>query len=512
MERTGDRVDLAALVAAVSLAADLASGVTLEHGLRTCLLATRLAERAGLDGAARRDVYYASLLRSIGCTSDAHEQSALFGDEIAARTELNLAAHLPPRQLLGVLARHAGAGAPPLRRAQALGRVLAAGREMPRAVATAHCQAAERLGRRLGFSGPVPESLNSLFERWDGKGYPRGLRGEAIPQAARFTQVAYDALLLHEHLGGTDQIAATAGTLYDPGVAGLLRPGDAADAAGLLSPWDDTLAAEPGGPTPLVRDRLDEACRAAADFADLKSPWLLGHSRAVAELAEAAAWRLDMTTAQVDLVRRAALLHDLGRVTVPSGIWDRPGPLRGGDWELVRLHAYQTERALTRSAGLAAFGAIAGAHHERLDGSGYHRGAQAAHLTLPARLLAAADSYQAMTETRPHRAALPPARAAAELQVQVQAGWLDGDCAAAVRAAAGQGAAASRRRAPGDLSPREVEVLCLLARGQSNRQIAARLGITPKTAGHHVQHIYAKIGVSTRATAALFALENGLLA
>src|SRR5437868_5433021 len=176
MECAGDPVELAALVAAVSLAADLASGVTLEHGLRTCLLATRLAERAGLDTAARRDVYYASLLRSIGCTSDALEQSTLFGNEIAARTELHLAAHLPSRQLLGVLARHAGAGAPPPRRAQALGRVLAAGREMPRVVATAHCQAAERLGRRLGFTVPVPESLNSLFERWDGKGYPRGLR------------------------------------------------------------------------------------------------------------------------------------------------------------------------------------------------------------------------------------------------------------------------------------------------------------------------------------------------
>jgi len=245
MERAGDPVELAALVAAVSLAADLASGVTLEHGLRTCLLATRLAERAGLDTAARRDVYYASLLRSIGCTSDAHEQSTLFGNEIAARTELNLAAHLPSRQLLGVLARHAGAGAPPLRRAQALGRVLAAGREMPRAVATAHCQAAERLGQRLGFTDPVPESLNSLFERWDGKGYPRGLRGEAMPQAARFTQVAYDALLLHEHLGGTDQIAATAGTLYDPGVAGLLRPGDAADAADAAAALS-VLSGQPG--------------------------------------------------------------------------------------------------------------------------------------------------------------------------------------------------------------------------------------------------------------------------
>jgi HD-GYP domain-containing protein (c-di-GMP phosphodiesterase class II)/DNA-binding CsgD family transcriptional regulator len=522
MERSAERVELAGLVAAISLAADLASGVTLEHGLRTCLLATRLAGRAGLDEAGRRDVYYTALLRSIGCTSDAHEQSVLFGNEIAARTELNLAAHLPPRQLLGVLARHAGSGEPPLRRARALARALAAAPDLPRAVATAHCQAAERLGRRLGFSGAVPGALNSLFERWDGKGHPRGLRGEDIPPAARFTQVAYDALLLHEHLGGTGQVAAAAGTLYDPWLAGLLDPGDVAEAAGLPSPWDETLAAEPGGPTPIDGERLDEACRAAADFADLTSPWLLGHSRAVAELAEAAAWRLGLAGAEVDTVRRAALLHDLGRVTVPAGIWDRPGPLRGGDWELVRLHAYQTERALARSAGLAALGAVAGAHHERLDGSGYHRGAQAGQLAVPARLLAAADAYQAMTEDRPHRPALPPAQAAAEVQDLVRAGRLDGDCAAAVLAAAGlaatepsaggqAGPAASRRRAPGELSPREVEVLGLLARGQSNRQIAARLGITPKTAGHHVQHIYTKIGVSSRATAALFALENGLL-
>src|SRR5438067_4844468 len=137
---TGDRVELAELVAAVSLAADLASGVTLEHGLRTCLLATRLAERAGLDPAARRDVYYTSLLRSIGCTSDAHEQAALFGDEIAARVELNLAAHLTPRELLATLSRHATSK-----------RTLLSARRLPRAIAAAHCDAAERLAGRLGI-------------------------------------------------------------------------------------------------------------------------------------------------------------------------------------------------------------------------------------------------------------------------------------------------------------------------------------------------------------------------
>ena len=520
-----DPVQLAELIAALSLAADQASGVTLEHGLRTCLLATRLAGRAGLGPADCREVYYVALLRSIGCTSDAAEQAALFGDEIAARTELNLAAHLPTREVLGVLVRHAsaGAGSSPGRRAAAAGRVLAAGPKMPRAVATAHCAAAERLGARLGLGGRVPAALGALFERWDGKGFPAGRRGAEIPAAARFAQVAYDALLLHEHLGGdggdgavaAGRVAAAAGTLYDPAVAGLLTPADVAETAGLPAPWDDALAAEPGGPTPLSGEQLDRACQAAADFADLKSPWLLGHSRAVAELAEAAAWRAGLPAADVARVRRAALLHDLGRVAVPSGVWNRPGPLRAAEREQARLHPYHTERALGRSPRLAPLGDLAGAHHERLDGSGYHRGSKAGQLTTAARLLAAADCYQGRTEARPHRAALPPEAAAADLEAQVRAGRLDADAVRAVLSAAGQRGPgrdpSARPVLPGGLSPREAQVLGLLARGRSSRQIAAELGITQKTAGHHIQHIYAKLGVSTRATAALFALEHGLL-
>jgi HD-GYP domain-containing protein (c-di-GMP phosphodiesterase class II)/DNA-binding CsgD family transcriptional regulator len=540
----GDQIRLAELVAALSLAADLASGVTLEHGLRTCLLATRLAVRAGLGPADCREVYYVALLRAIGCTSDSAEQAALFGDEIAARTELNLAAHLPPREVLSVLIRHAsagaagGRGASPARRAAAVGRALAAGPKLPRAVATAHCAAAERLGARFGLAGGVPVALGALFERWDGKGFPAGRRGTDIPAAARFTQVAYDALLLHEHFGdGTDggdstdstdggdgaaavrRVAAAAGTLYDPGIAALLSPADVAGTAGLPDPWDAALAAEPGGPTPLSGEQLDQACQAAADFADLKSPWLLGHSRAVAELAEAAAWRAGLPAGEVARLRRAALLHDLGRVAVPSGVWNRPGPLRAAEWEQARLHPYHTERALSRSPRLAPLGALAGAHHERLDGSGYHRGVKATQLTDAARLLAAADCYQGRTEARPHRAALSPETAATELEAQVRAGRLDAAAVQAVLAAAGQrsrgGPAgpgpAARPVLPGGLSPREAQVLSLLARGQSSRQIAAQLGITQKTAGHHIQHIYAKLGVSTRATAALFALEHGLL-
>jgi HD-GYP domain-containing protein (c-di-GMP phosphodiesterase class II)/DNA-binding CsgD family transcriptional regulator len=504
-------IGLAEFTAALSLPADQAAGLPLEHGLRTCVLAIRLAQRAGLAADDLRHVYYTALLRSVGCTSDAHEQAELFDDEIAARARLNLAPYLPTRELMGVLARYSGAGEPLVRRAAALGRTLAASRGLPRRVATAHCETAQRLSGRLGLPGGVSGALHAVFERWDGSGFPDGRDGAQIPVPARFAQLSYDALLLHEHFGSVGRIARLAGACYDPDIVALLKAHDAAEVAEIVSPWDAVLAGEPGGPTPLDGAQLDAACEAAADFADLKSPWLLGHSRGVAELAEAAAWRAGLDAARVAGLRRAALLHDLGRVVVPAGIWDRPGPLRDSERELVRLHPYHGERALARSPGLAALGVIAGAHHERLDGSGYHRGSAGARLPVEARLLAAADCYQAMTQARPHRDRLDPERAAAELRAQVTAGRLDGAAVQAVLTVAGHTGQAGRRAFPAGLSDREAQVLTLLARGQSNRQIAGQLGITPKTAGHHVEHLYAKIGVSTRAAAALFALEHGLL-
>ena len=437
-------VELAEFTAALSLAADQAAGLSLEHGLRTCLLATRLARRAGADAGELRDVYYTALLRSIGCTSDAHEQARLFRDEIAARSHLNLAAHLPTGELIGVLARYSGAGEPPISRAVAFGRTLAAAGDLPRRVAAAHCETAQRLSGRLSLPGRVSGALHAVFEHWDGSGFPDGRAGEQIPVAARFAQLSYDALLLHEHRGGIGRIAELAGTCYDPGIAALLRTGDPAEIAEIVSPWAAVLAAEPGGPTPLDDAQLDAACEVAADFADLKSPWLLGHSRGVAELAEAAAWRTGLDAARTAVLRRAALLHDLGRAGIPSGIWDRPGPLRDSEWELVRLHSYYTERALARSPRLATLGVIAGAHHERLDGSGYHRGSAGPQLPAEARLLAAADFYQAMTHPRPHRERQQPDRAAAELQVQVRAGRLDATAVQAVLAIAGHTGKASR--------------------------------------------------------------------
>jgi HD-GYP domain-containing protein (c-di-GMP phosphodiesterase class II) len=260
----------------------------------------------------------------------------------------------------------------------------------------------------------------------------------------------------------------------------------------------------------LDAEALDRALGAMGSFADLVSPYLSGHSIGVGELASAAAQRCGMDAAGVTAIRRAGFLHDLGRVAVHARIWQKPGPLTADEWEQVRLHPYHTERVLSRSPFFAALCPIAGAHHERLDGSGYHRGATGPALGFPARLLAAADSYHAMTEPRPHRAPHSPESAARILAEEVSAGRLDPHAVTAVLEAAGQ--QAPRLARPAGLTEREVEVVALLARGLQTKQVARELGISTKTADRHVQNAYHKIGVSSRAAATVFAMEHGLVA
>jgi DNA-binding CsgD family transcriptional regulator len=229
----------------------------------------------------------------------------------------------------------------------------------------------------------------------------------------------------------------------------------------------------------------------------------------VAELADAAAAEAGMGEAERAGLRVAALLHDLGRVVVSSEIWDRAGPLGAADVERVRLHAYWTDRILRRCSGLAPFAPVAAGHHERCDGSGYHRGVGAGELSPAARLLAAADVFAALTESRPHRPAVPRDRARSLLDAEAAAGRLDADACAAVEAAAGL--PRTRRAWPCDLTDREVEVLRLTARGLSNRHIAEQLGVSDRTVGHHLAHVFDKTGRRTRAGAAVFAMEHGLL-
>ncbi len=203
-------------------------------------------------------------------------------------------------------------------------------------------------------------------------------------------------------------------------------------------------------------------------------------------------------------------MHDLGRLGVSNSIWDKPGPLGPGEWERVRLHPHITERMLQQSAALAPLGAVAVQHCERLDGSGYPRGLVGAAISRPARILGAADAYQAMREPRPHRPARAPDEAAAALRAEVKAGRHDANAVEAVLGAAGH-RVARRREGPAGLTQREVEVLRLLARGMPNKALAERLVISPKTVANHVEHIYAKIGAANRAQASLFAMQHGLL-
>jgi HD-GYP domain-containing protein (c-di-GMP phosphodiesterase class II) len=270
------------------------------------------------------------------------------------------------------------------------------------------------------------------------------------------------------------------------------------------------MEAEPEPHSLVDESGLDGVLEVFADFVDLKSPFTLGHSREVASLAVAAAGSIGLPVGKVAVLRRAALTHDLGSIGVANGVWDKHGPLSDTEWERVRLHSYYTERILSRSPALAPLALTASMHHERLDGSGYHRGPGVS-LSGAACVLAAADAYQAMTQPRPHRPAHAPDDAAALLRGDVAGGRLDRAAVDAILHAAGQPTTPARRSWPAGLSDREVEVLCLISRGLSKKQVAEALVIAPSTADHHVRHIYDKIGVSTRAGAAVFALEHGIL-
>ena len=386
--------------------------------------------------------------------------------------------------------------------------------QLAKDVTAAHCEVAQKMVGRLGFGSDIQAMLGQSFERWDGKG-PRHLKRDAIERPVRVVQLALDAQLYHR-IGGVGAAVEVArrrsGGAHDPSIVAAF----CARAHTLLSPpiegstWDAVLGAEPRPQTVISGEDLENSLSAMADFVDLKSPYLRGHSRGVARLAGAAAERCRIASVDVAALRRAALVHDLGRVGVPNCVWDKPASLTDDEWERVRLHAYYSERILSRSNQLAPLGTLAGLHHERLDGSGYHRAIGAGMQRMPARILAAADVYHSLTEARPHRAARSPDAAAAELRNEVRVGRLDGDAVQAVLEAAG----ASRQLRPvrvGGLTEREMDVLRLIARGHSDRAVAKLLQLSQRTVHHHVEHIYDKIDVSTRAGAALYAMEHNLL-
>lgn len=511
----GTGIRLAELIGALSLAIDLGMGVPLESMLHTTVLAVRLGEAAGLSAAQLRDVYYLGLLRFVGCNADAHTLAQALGDELAMWPQLGRVDFTRPVNVLGAMVRHVGEGESPLVRA---GRVANAVVRLPsmRHGAAEHCEVAQMLTARMGFPEPFRAMFAQFVERWDGKGRPNHLKHEQIALPVRVLALANDAAIAY-HDGGIDGAVAMlrerAGGYHDPALSERL----CTDAVGLLrglqdaTGWEALLRIEPGERRTLDEDELDAALRALADFTDLKSPYLSGHSSAVGDLAAEAARRCGLAQEEVRDLRRAGYVHDIGRTGVSAALWGKRGPLGEGEWERVRMHPDLTEHILARPPALARLGALAALHHERLDGSGYHRGSASATLPPAARILAAADAYQALTEPRPHRPAHTPTAAAAALRREADAGRLDGDAMNAVLTAFSHRVDRARRSRPVGLGEREVHVLQLLARGHSNRAMATILTISGKTVGQHIQHIYDKTGVSTRAAATLFAMQHDLL-
>jgi HD-GYP domain-containing protein (c-di-GMP phosphodiesterase class II) len=507
-------VRLAELVASLSLGIDLGFGQPMEHVLRQCLIALRLAEQVGLDQAERSAIYYTALLVNVGCHSDAYEQSKWFGDDIVLKSTKYDHDPFSFRDTLAMV-RQIGAGGTPLHRVRVGIEFAVSGYRQVNDMMARHAGLARELGSQLGLPELVLDALGGSYERWDGRGWPGELSGKEIPIASRVVQLAEFVEVAHR-VGGVDAAVACAerrrATQFDPDLVDALRF-DAAKVFGQIDDagsWDAVIDAEPSLAISLTQRECDEALRAIGCFVDLKSPFTLGHSLAVAELASRAGRHLGLADDAVRTLYRAGLVHDFGRLGVSNSIWDKKGALGAGEWERVRVYPYLTERMLRQSPALAPLALIAVQHRERLDGSGYPRGLVGNAIAQLARIVGAADAYQAMREPRPYREALFADIAASELRADVRAGRLETNAVEAVLAAAGH-RVVRRREGPAGLTAREVEVLRLVARGLSNREIAERLVISPKTAGNHIEHIYTKIGISNRAGASLFAMQHGLL-
>ena len=508
---------LAEAVGMLALATDLGTGLPLEHSLRTCLLSVELGERVGLDEEDLSDLYYLTLLRMLGCTADSAEAAEYFSDEIQFGRDARHLDYGDPEEFGRWVMASFATDHPADERQRMLSKMFTYTPEQRRAVLAGHCEVAQMLARRLEFPSTVIEGLGYVFERWDGAGAPGQAPGEQSPLIVRVMTLCNE-VEVHHTLGGPEAAVAVArrraGGAFDPGlVEAFCRDSDRIlGALDVPSAWDALMTAEPGRARTLRAGQAEAVGLVIADFADLKSVHTVRYSAAVAELATAAAARAGLSSAEVADLRLAALGHDLGRVAVTNAIWDKPGPLSEAEWEKVRLHPYYSERVLGRPRQLAAVARWAGAHHERLDGSGYHRGSRGQALPAAVRLLSAADAYRAMTQRRAHRVALGASEAAEQLATEASAGRLDADAVNAVLAVAGHRRKPVRRPWPAGLSQREVDVIRLAAQGLSIAETARELGVAAKTVDFHLQNVYSKAGVSTRAALTLFAIEHDLLA
>jgi len=506
---------MADLLGPLSIVADLGFGLPPQQAMRSALVSAAMARHLGLDEEELRAALYVPLLMHIGCISMSHETAAIFGNELAVTRAVALTNLGDPRDIVDTLIPEMTRGLTGSEAEQATETILTQAPTFGKQYDTASSEVARQSARRMGLDSLVQQGVYELSEAWQGDSAPMGLKGEEISLVARIGRLASDAAFF-DHVGGPDlavrAVAARAGTLLDPELARVFER----EAPTLLEdanhdePVERLLVAEPKPFLEVDASAVLEVAAAIGNAADLKMPYTHGHSGATARIAAEAARRVGLPQEAIEQVTLASYLHDVGRVAISNAVWEKAGKLNSNEWEQVHVHPYHGERILLRSKTLEPTARDAAMHHERLDGSGYHRGCRAVEISLTARIIAVADAWVSMQQPRPHRAALEADRAAAELRTEAREGRFDPVAVDAVLEAAGHAPPAGPV-SPGGLSRREIEVLRLVAAGRSNPEIAQLLHISRRTAEHHVQHIYTKIGVATRPGAALFALENGLL-
>jgi putative nucleotidyltransferase with HDIG domain len=406
-------IRLSDVLAALSHALDITGGQPRGHAERTCLVAMRLAESLDLDEDTRSSLFYAALLKDAGCSSSAARVAALYGadDTTVKRFRKRTDFANTPEALLH-LTRTVAPGGSPLAKARHLRRILAFGREGSREIVDLRCERGADVARAVGLDETAATAILHIDERWDGRGAPQGLEGEAISLVGRVLAVAQCAAVFWPD-GGAESACAIVrrrrATWFDPAVADAFEAieGDAGfwatltvPAVGAVEPADRVLVADTA--------RVDHVAAAFSRVVDAKSPFTARHSAGVADLAARLAVALGLSGDAARRVRRAGLLHDIGKLGVSTRILDKPGSLDAAEWVAMRRHPEWTLQILQRIPAFVELAHVAAAHHERLDGSGYFRGLGGEHLDTPARILAVADVAEALSSDRPYRAALGP--------------------------------------------------------------------------------------------------------
>jgi HD-GYP domain-containing protein (c-di-GMP phosphodiesterase class II) len=523
----GNPIRTVDLLGAFSLASDLAMGLPAEHGARSCYIGMHIAQEMELPLEQRADLYYAELLKDAGCTTWTSQLAdSWLADELAAKVDLQFFRNnRNPVDIASWLFKYVATGASLRTRATHIVDFLANGRGEMKEGFEATCQVASRIAQRLNMPRAVQDALIHVFEQWDGHGMPYGIEREAIPVISRIVLVTSFLEVFHRVEGrdATEQVAlARRDKAFDPEVvdAFLSVAQNETFWTGLERDkvWDSVLSMEPEQSRNryIGEENLKDVALAMADYADLKSPFLAGRSRRVADLSEGIALRMGLSESQVATTYQAALVHNIGIVAVPSFVLNRPQESHTeAEREQLRLHPYHSERVLSRVPALEPIIPIVAAHHERMDGRGYYRGLRGSEIPIGAQIIAVADRFDELTHDTPEGSGREEDQTIDLMRTEV-GGRLSHDAFQALVDELSGADPSHRHRTrqqdwPAGLTDREVEVLRLIAKGLNRRQTATALFIAEGTVRSHLEHIYSKIGVSSRSAATLFAVENYLL-